>query len=410
MTAPRRDAERAVVLDVLRGFALLGIFLAHVPGFSGWDYLSPEDHQHIDHALDGVLQFLRDTLIRGKFYSLFSLLFGFGFALQLASAQRSGDAFVARFRRRQLGLLFVGVIHSLLWHGDILLKYALLGLVLLPSRNWSGRKTLRVAGGALIARALWALLMWLSVDGLRAVVGAEVASIEEGGDVNAVVRAAMVGYWSPHWADLLASNFGFLRLKWLNVLYGGKLISIFGFFALGAALGKWRWHERTTDLRATLTRVAIAGYALGIPGNALLAFSWHRVASFPPSGPQVGQAILMAVAIPALTLALAASVALVWDRRQPFWLAWFAPAGRMALTTYLSQTAIGIGVFYGVGLGWRGQCSLAFCCAFAVAVFGAQAAFAHVWLKAFRFGPAEWLWRCATYGRWLPLRREGDGA
>ncbi|MFQ5416379.1 MAG: hypothetical protein ACE5FL_04925 [Myxococcota bacterium] len=116
IAGPVREGERAEILDVLRGFALLGIFLAHVPGFSGWDYVSAADQALLDPGSDELLQFLRDAFVRGKFYSLFSLLFGFGFAIQHASAMRQGVGFQSRFRRRQLGLLALGVAHSAGWH------------------------------------------------------------------------------------------------------------------------------------------------------------------------------------------------------------------------------------------------------------------------------------------------------
>ena len=111
----------------------------------------------------------------------------------------------------------------------------------------------------------------------------------------------------------------------------------------------------------------------------------------------------MSVAIPAQTLAMVAAITLAWDGGARRGLAWLASPGRMALSVYLTQTMVGIGFFYGVGLGWRESFSLAQCFGFALAVFVLQAAAARCWLNYFAFGPVEWLWRCATYGRWLPL-------
>lgn len=399
--SPVAEKQRAEVLDVLRGFALLGIFLAHVPGFSGWDVLTPTEHATVSTGIDPYLQFLRDWWIRGKFFSLFSLLFGFGFAIQCASAERSGDDVRVRFRRRQLGLLALGLVHSFFWHGDILLKYALLGLLLLPTVGWSNKAVFRLALICLAARGLWAFVPWLAAGAMQAIGDGATG----GGSVDGAVRGTLFGYSSDRWPVVLSANASFLRLKWLYVLYEGKLLSILGLFALGTALGRWRVHERTAELRGALRKVLCIGGAVGVVGNAVLAVLWDTVPLFPPSALRVAEQVLAAIAVPALALAMAAAIALAEGGGARRWLAWLAAPGRMALTTYLSQTVVGIGVFYGVGLGLRGGFSLAACGAFAVAVFVVQAFAARVWLGFFRYGPVEWAWRCGTYGRWLPLRR-----
>jgi uncharacterized protein len=403
--APRTEHQRAEILDVMRGFALVGIFLAHVPGFSGWDYLSPAEHTALDGTFDITLQFIRNLLIRDKFFSLFSLLFGFGFALQLASATRSGDDFIPRFRRRQLGLLVIGVLHSALWSGDILLKYALLGLLLMPTASWTTEKLFRLAVGCLMARGLWAFIPWISMDLMNSIATATLRIGQDGVDTTATLNATVAGYYSDSWRETLSSNLNFLQIKWLNVLYEGRLLSIVGFFALGASLGRWRIHERTVELRNTLWRVFVVGGAVGLLGNTVLAVSWETVPVFPPSGSRVLEGAIMAIAVPALTLAMASGLALAWDGGGRRGLIWLAAPGRMALTVYLTQTAIGIGVFYGIGLGWRGSFSLASCFVFAGLAFVIQTVAAGVWLRHFTFGPVEWLWRSVTYGRRLPLLR-----
>jgi uncharacterized protein len=400
--APTTEAQRAWILDVLRGYALLGIFVAHVPGFAGWDALAPDARAAIGSALDPTLQLLRDGLVRGKFYSLFSLLFGFGFALQLTSAVRSGDDFVARFRRRQLGLLAIGAIHSAFWHGDILLTYAVLGLLMLPTRRWPARRLFGFALACLVARTAWSFVPWIVAD-LFGAIGA--GAMGAGAGVDETVRSTTAGYASTRLPDMLATNARFLGIKWLYVLYEGRLLSILGLFALGAALGRWRVHARTAALRHMLVRVMAIGGGIGLAGNAVLVVSWRTVPVFPPSGPRAAEGVLMTIALPALAVAMAAAIALAWERGGRRWLAWLAPPGRMALTTYLTQTIVGIACFYGVGLGWRGAFSLADCIGFALVVFAAQAVLARLWLARFAFGPVEWLWRCATYGRWLRLRR-----
>ncbi|MCP5041093.1 MAG: DUF418 domain-containing protein [bacterium] len=411
MTAgPVAEGERAEILDVLRGLALLGIFVAHVPGFSGWDYLPGPDQAALDFGSDAALQFLRDVFVRGKFYSLFSLLFGFGFAIQQASAGRRGIAFAARFRRRQFGLLTLGAMHSAFWHGDILLTYAVLGLLLIPFADTPPRHLLRWAVGLFALRGLWGVLMFLLAGSLESIGDSAVGDNAGKADVMGSVNAILAGYYNPDWTDMLVANARFLRLKWLLVLYEGKLVSIAGCFLLGVALGKWRVHERLAEFSPQLRRVTWVAGAVGVAGNLWLATLWSVAPTYPPTATGVFTNLLYAAAVPSLTIAIAAAFSLLWihgiGRRL---LGVFAPPGRMALTTYLSQTAIGIGIFYGVGFGLRGTISLTEALAVAFCVFALQAMIARCWLRVFRYGPFEWGWRCVTYGRLLPFRQRAHG-
>src|SRR5262249_763326 len=133
---PIADSERADVLDALRGFALLGIFISHIPDFSGHSFMTPAERSGLDYfGVDGAPGAIQDFLIRGKFYSLFSLLFGIGFAVQLESASRRGANFTRHFARRLAVLFVIGLVHASLWYGDILKDYALIGFLLILSRR-----------------------------------------------------------------------------------------------------------------------------------------------------------------------------------------------------------------------------------------------------------------------------------
>jgi len=402
--APLAAGARADGLDVLRGFALLGILLAHAPGFSGWDTLPAAQQVVLGAPADATLQFLRDALIRGKFYSLFSLLFGFGASLQLASATRQGVSFTRRFARRQVGLVAIGVVHSAFWHGDILLTYGLLGLLLIPTARWPTERVLRWALGLFAARFLWSTLMLAAAGWISGVGDGAIGDGAGDTDVAGTIAEVTAGYASTEWRAMLAANAHFLRLKWLLVLYDGRLFSIAAFFLLGAGLGRLRLHERVGELRDPLRRTALALGTIGLVGNAVLAAAWPRVELYPPSPAGAALGALYAIAVPASTIAGAAALALVWHTRRPAALAWLAAPGRTALTTYLTQTVVGIGVFYGVGLGLRGTLSLTESLAYALPVFALQAVAARLWLARFAFGPCEWAWRCWTYRRRLPLR------
>ncbi len=402
--APVAAAERAHVLDALRGFSLLGILVAHAPGFSGWDYLSPAEQAAVGSSLDGGLQLLRDVFVRGKFMSLFSLLFGIGFSIQHARAAARQDGFAGRFRRRQLGLLALGVLHSAIWHGDILLTYALLGLLLIPTAAWPARRLFGVACALFALRALWTAIMLGGTAFLLpvavALVGGEGGS---GGISDQRVAGWMAGAHSSQWSEMLAGNGSFLAIKWVYFVYEGRLLSIGAFFLLGAALGKSGSYRSLHQIVSPSGRRALVGVAL--LGNVALAVLWPRVAIFPPTALGVVTNLVYGVAVPALAIAYAIGIASLWERGALLrTLGLFTAPGRIALTVYLSQTAVQIFVFYGVGLGYRGSFSLLEATVFAFGLFGLQVVLARLWVRHFQLGPIEWLWRCATYGRWLPLR------
>ena len=132
---PTAEGERLDVLDAMRGFALAGIFLLNLASFSGFAFMTPEMMSASPTAaVDLPVAGLTVWLGYGKFYSLFSLLFGIGFSLQLAAAERRGDSRLRVFRRRLLVLLSIGAVHLYFWEGDILVLYALVGFVLIPFR------------------------------------------------------------------------------------------------------------------------------------------------------------------------------------------------------------------------------------------------------------------------------------
>jgi uncharacterized membrane protein YeiB len=230
-----------------------------------------------------------------------------------------------------------------------------------------------------------------------------------GADLMGSVSAVMSGYYSSEWSEMLLSNLRFLHLKWMLVLYQGKLFSIGAFFLLGVALGKWRVHECIAELDPALRRcVCIAG-SFGLVGNFGLAILWSRLEPYPPSLLGLIANLLSSVAVPSLAVAMAAGLALLRVHeilRRP--LSLFAAPGRLALTTYLSQTVVGLGLFYGIGFGMCGTISLTARLATALVVFGVQVVAARLWLRSFRYGPIEWAWRCFTYRRWLLLRRQAN--
>ena len=397
-SGPIPNAERAEVLDALRGFALLGILVSHIPTFSGYEFLPAAQQASLDAlGVDRGLAALCEFLIRGKFFSLFSLLFGIGFSVQLESARRRGAHFARHFTRRLAVLLAIGVLHGLIWYGDILRDYALLGLLLLPTAKWSARRTGRAAIAWLLARLAWPLLIFAIAAPL-----ARIAATTASGDPqNDFFESARV-FAGSSWRDAFAANLELLRVKALQMIYQGKAISIVGMFFLGAYVGKARLYVDLAASAPTLTRAFAWCAPVGVLGNLALVPLHAVTPGYPPTPWWVAEEALFAVAVPALAVAYASGFALLYRGATRAVLRAFVPAGRMALTTYITQTLIGITLFYGVGFGFQDSVGQAACIAIGVAIFIVQSALAALWLRRFRFGPLEWCWRRLTYG--VPVR------
>ena len=399
--APIAENERAGVLDALRGFALLGILVSHLPTFSGYEFLPPARQAALDPlGIDRGLAALCEFLIRGKFFSLFSLLFGIGFSVQLESARRRGRNFARHFTRRLAVLFAFGVLHGLIWYGDILRDYAVLGLLLLPTAQWDARKTRRAAIAWLLARLAWPFLVFAIASQL-----APIAAATTSADPSNHFLESTRAFASASWRDALSANLELLRMKALQMIYEGKAVSIVGMFFLGAAVGKARLHVDLASSARTLWRAFAWCAPLGVLGNLVLVPLHAATPAYPPTPRWVADEVLFALAVPALTVAYASGFALLYSSTARAFLRAFAPAGRMALSTYVGQTWIGIALFYGVGLGFQERVGQAACIAIAVAIFFAQSALAALWLRRFRFGPLEWLWRRATYGVPVPMAR-----
>lgn len=390
---PIAAAERAQWLDALRGFALLGILLVNVAAFSGYAFLDPATKARLPwHAADPVLQFLAHALVEAKFYSLFSFLFGLGFALQMRRAEERGGGFEAMFRRRLGWLLAFGLVHAVfIWFGDILNFYALLGFVLLACRRLSPRALLVSALACLLAPiALYATFRSYS---LLAAAG-PVAAPEAGARMRAIVDA----YAHGDYGDVVHSNALIYVFAWVRRIYRFQLLRIVGMFLLGAWAGRIGLPYAREALRPLLRRVLVSGVALGLPLNLVFAAIGGDDALL-PAGPSGLLAVVSgSIGIPLLALAYAAAFALYWRSRRGT-RHWLVASGRMALSHYLAQSLVCATLFYGIGFGLFGRTGYAAGMVIALAVFALLAIACTLWLRAFAQGPMEALWRRLAYGR-----------
>ena len=401
MSSPLAHQDRAQILDALRGFALFGIIITHVPDFSGYGFMSSVEQAALDRfGVDASLAWLQEFLIRGKFYSLFALLFGIGFAVQLQSAARRDAPFARHFTRRLAILLVIGLAHASLWYGDILKDYALIGLLLIVTARWRLNAVIWAAAGVLALRLAWPFLMaWI----------AGMATSSEGslsgstaGDMFSLLAHTFQGN------DLQATftaNLQLLGLKAMQMIYEGKSVSILFMFLLGTLIGRTRLFRELDTHRRLFWSVVIVCAPAGILGNIALVPLDAAATAFPPNEAWLIERTLFAVAVPAMALSYAATFALLWSYGGRRLLQPFTFTGRVALTTYVSQTIILAGLFYGIGLGLWGTIGLTEGTMLAVLVFVAQSALAALWLRFFRFGPLEWVWRRLTYGQPIPFLR-----
>jgi uncharacterized protein len=393
---PTRD--RIEQVDALRGCALFGIFLANILVFSGWIFLDGD--QRVALAGPDITAWqhrLHHFAVDGKFYTLFSLLFGAGFALQLERLTRRGADGLRIYRRRVLVLLGIGLFHSwLIWDGDILVVYALLGLVLPLFHRLPGRMLLAwslilifiapIIGMALLTAA--GLPPDLGLRDLSDRMAVALGAIDPKDGVAWLRRDDFAGWFSWVMSGPLFS-WGLRIMSW-------RIPKVLGIMLLGVWLGRRLGAGTLLNDRPLLWRVLAAGLIVGVPANVAYTFGQQGQSDWPS----------LIGTVP-LALAYAAGFALAWPYAQR-WLGIFAAPGRMALTNYLAQSVIGIFVFYGIGLGQVGRWHPAMIYGFAAAVFVCQLLFSRWWLSTHEQGPMEALWRRWTYGGRPLLARAAD--
>jgi uncharacterized protein len=397
--APASGKARIVDVDVIRALALLGVLLANLDNafrvpiaFDGPPPAPP-------HGLERVVGAVLGIVIRGKAFSLFSILFGTGLAIFLERASASRPRPLLLLARRLVVLLGFGVAHMLLlWNGDILSSYAIAGLLALgflrrrPVVLWIGFAFSVIS----VPVALWLLTRHAGAA------GADHAHATR----HAVADTVRV-YGTGSYLEIVA-----FRVREMRQVYFGSpffvlsLLREHGNMLLGILLWRSGIFGRVVAWRRGLR------WAVGIGLVVGAAFPIYRqvrllLDGVPPTArPHPGLVVASSLSMLMLALAYAAGILLLLQR--PRWrarLLRLAPAGRMAFTNYLMQSLVFSTVFYGYGLGLLGKLSGARTMAIGVAFYVLQVVMSALWLRRFRFGPLEWAWRSLTYGQRQPLRR-----
>jgi len=395
---PVPPRERVVTLDVLRGFALCGVMIGNMVLYSGqW----AEQHPAPDPAtVDQIVDWLLMLFVHSKAQTLLTLLFGFGFAIQLVRAQERHEPVMGLYLRRLVMLFTLGALHvTVLWWGDVTWGYAIAGFGLLAFLHTSNR-----------TRVVWACVLILVPAVVMAIPEVFVAVFgvfmdrREFAAYTARMAAALHG---PEHAGLAWEHVRY-ALVWSAFIYGWYFFWLLGRFLLGYIAGTLHWFDNDgADHLPVFRRLAAWGGAIAVATSAISVVRRLEVLPLPRYGLW---GLLVAktidqIGLVALTLAYVGIVVLLMQR--PAWrriLRVLAPVGRMPLTTYYSQSLICTFLFYGWGLGWAGSVGVAGCTGLALAIFSVQIAISQLWLRFFRFGPLEWVWRSAVYLKLQPMR------
>ncbi|MBK8225941.1 MAG: DUF418 domain-containing protein [Flavobacteriales bacterium] len=401
MSAPA--TQRTDLLDALRGFALFGVVWSNYAVFAYWIFMDPEARSALPGAfLDAPLEAFHTILIDGKFYSIFSLLFGIGFGFFLSKGKNG----LWRFYRRMLILLMIGWLHlRYLWAGDILFLYAVLGL-LLPLFRKLGDRALVLTAAALILSPILIdaaiILTNARFDPLAPVLRFHEAREAE---LGSGTFPSMLAVPNGGWKEFMDANAHTWSFRFVHLIESNRAPKVLGLFLLGLWIARRRLFADVSANSALLKRLCILGFSVGLPSSVVMWWAEGNV-GHPPEPASLLRAASYAFGVVPLAIAFASGFALLWrgDAWRPR-LQVLAPMGRMALTNYLMQTIIALALFTGVGMGWGTHVSAVTFEAMALAVFIVQVIWSRWWLARFQYGPFEWVWRSLTYGRMMPMRK-----
>jgi uncharacterized protein len=406
--APIASAERLQTLDVVRGFALLGILLMNIEAMAGPLLAAMTGLDPTLRGADRWVDALTYIVVQGKFYTLFALLFGMGFAVMSQRAQAAGRAFAGVYWRRGLVLLAIGLMHALLiWSGDVLVSYALLSFLLLAFRDvparwlpWLAALSYLMTSGFMLALSGLGSLMQLDP---QAAAEWNKAMGGQGEVIAALVEGQRQAFGAGGFLEATlqrAKDFGFAMI---NLPAVGP--QIFAMFLLGGWFVKSDAIARPQDYARLFRTLRWLVLPLGL-AMMLCSFLLLPTMDLADIDIKLGIAYTLS-AIGGVLMSLGYLAWIVRGLQSVRWasaLAWFAPAGRMALTNYLLQSIVCTWLFYGYGLGYFEKLPRVWHVPLVLVLFALQVLASRWWLRRFRFGPMEWVWRSLTYLKAQPMR------
>jgi uncharacterized protein len=425
---PVRESERLNSIDTLRGIAVLGILVMNIYLFAmpGAAYSNPLAYGGTEWFNIGTWYFTH-LLFDQKFMTIFSVLFGAGLIMMSTRAESRGAKYAVVWYRRNFWLLLIGALHGyLIWFGDILFSYALMGMLIFPLRNRKPRSLIIIACLMLPVALLFSHAGGVYVDKMQASV-AEIKQLQELGEGLSEVQSttleeweAMMVFMAPPGEEVKRDLEVYSEKSYAAIVVHRapvvvamqtEAILVFLIWRIGALmlLGMALMKLRVLSAERSITfyrKMMLAGYGIGLPIMLysiyfVTAHQWDHIFMFRIGmAPNYIGSIFVAMGHIAVVMLIVKTGVLTKLMQR------FAAVGRMAFTNYLLHSIILTTVFYGYGFGLYGQVPRLWQMAFVVAVIGLQMIVSPLWLRHYRFGPAEWFWRSLTYWRLQPMRRE----
>ena len=393
---PTAPPQRILTLDVLRGFAIFGIFMVNVEIMNCVFKNADSFGAQWTGALDAFAIRIQQLFFYTKFFPIFSLLFGIGISIQFLSMERKGLS--RRFFYRRMAALFLfGVCHILfLWSGDVIHLYALLGLLTIGLVRWKTKYLIAICVGLLLFPFGDQLFEWIihltdyNPESMLADYGSEkiVDTIRNGSYLDGI-RLRIHEYGSN-----VAVLFVFLMPVALSM------------FILGLVIGRKGYLQ---DIPRWIQKIKTPVLIIALISNAYRLFFLFGLWDLEIwKDPIWRDFFIYAMKISDTLMGLFYVWLIAYAMQYSFWKKLLLPlqyVGRMALTNYLLQSFIGLLLFSSLGAKWYETLSPYQTILLAVIVFIAQVIGSQLWLRYFRFGPMEWLWRCISYWKILPLRK-----
>ena len=382
--------QRIQSIDSLRGLAILGILFVNMPDFHS-PFLHVNPIEWWKDNPDHTIYILVDLFAQASFYPMFAFLFGFGAVILTERVQGRNQSFPLVFSRRLVVLLVIGCVHAFfIWHGDILINYALFGFFFLLFYKMSG-VTLLWLGSLLFAipALLFSLLMMLVyvTTPNEAVI---LTNFE-------MVKASIEAYQSGTFIEIFQQRFE----EWYMVNHLGNGIilffSIFPLFLIGAAFAKLKWLE---DPKRNQRKLAIIAVVCLVSGGSLKIIPYIADYNYFTVSLQdmIGGPVIAIFYITAIVL-------LLQNKSLAKILSPLAKVGRLSMSNYLLQSIIGTLLFYSYGLGLYDKISFTTGVILAFVIYFFQLLFSNIWLRYYRMGPVEYVWRFATYGSRPKLKK-----
>ncbi len=394
--------NRIYYLDALRGIAVFFIFTANITYLSGYFFLgNKKAFSWANSEFDDLFQVILQTLTDGKFYTIFSLLFGIGLTIQYENLKKRGLPFKPFFRRRMFWLLFIGGLHlCLIWMGDILTLYAVLGFLLLNFVETKNKKLLQWAVFLILLPILNTIIIhFLNLDYTLYFFKANETlcnyfQIPTSKFRNIKITDLQSEFENQNLITFFTTNISntFIRIGF--ILAEGRPFKVLGIFLIGIWSGRQIIHHDLLNNTALLKKIAFYGIVFGLSFSILRTFL--EITSDRSNYYDLYITIAYAFGTVPLGLGYAASLAILYHNRSTIF-KWFEPVGKMALTNYIMQSTLSIVIFYGIGFGFAGKFGFTFLILYCIIFFAFQIIISSLWLRKFKMGPLEWVWRKLTY-------------